>query len=128
MKVLVKIAVITIILISALNASITRLYVGEFDSQFMAGLDAKINLGPIFVGGDIRTLIGRTLLNEDERVVGFLPDRSDYRFFSGIDFGNVELEYSHTCYHRVISEEDVSLYLDNVNPDNTDVVSIKIKF
>ena len=128
MNVLAKIAILTIITMTALNASITRLYVGEFDSQFMAGLDARINLGPVFIGGDIRTLIGRTLINEDEKIVGFLPDRSDYRFFSGLNFGNVEIEYSHTCYHRVISETDVSLYMDNVNPEDTDVISLKIKF
>jgi len=117
-----------LLILSVANASISRLYIGEFDGQFMAGVDARLEVGPIFIGGDVRTLISRAVVNEEEKVVGFMPDRTDYKTYVGLDFGNVEVEYSHTCYHRVISEADVMLYMDNVNPEDTNVVSIKIKF
>lgn len=124
-----KIILISLLLIcSFANAAVSRLYVGEFDGQFMAGVDARFELGPIFVGGDVRTLISRAVVNEEEKVVGFMPDRTDYKTYAGLDLGTVEIEYSHTCYHRVISEADVMLYLDNVNPEDTNTISIKIKF
>jgi hypothetical protein len=110
------------------NATASRLYVGDMDGQFMAGVDTRIDFGPFFVGGDVRTIIRKTVVNEDEKVVGFMPDRSDYKTSCGIVLGMVELEYSHTCYHRVISSEDLLLYQGNENPEDTNVVAMKITF
>lgn len=118
-----------IILLAALaQASVTRLYLGELDGQAMAGVDTRINFGPFFVGGDIKTVIRRTVVNEYEKVVAFLPDRTDYQISSGIAVGNFELRYAHTCYHRVISSSDISFYENNVNPGDTDTLSFKIFF
>lgn len=110
------------------NATASRLYVGEMDGQFMAGVDTRIDFGPFFVGGDVRTIIRKTVVNEDEKVVGFMPDRSDYKTSAGIVLGAVEIEYAHTCYHRVISSEDLMLYQGNQNPEDTNLVSMKVTF
>lgn len=110
------------------NATASRLYVGEMDGQFMAGVDTRIDFGPFFVGGDVRTIIRKTVVNEDEKVVGFMPDRSDYKTSAGIVLGAVEIEYAHTCYHRVISTEDLMLYQGNQNPEDTNLVSMKVTF
>lgn len=122
---------ITLTLISLLafgNATASRLYVGEMDGQFMAGVDTRIDFGPFFVGGDVRTIIRKTVVNEDEKVVGFMPDRSDYKTSVGVVLGAVEIEYAHTCYHRVISSEDLMLYQGNENPEDTNLVSMKVTF
>jgi hypothetical protein len=110
------------------NATASRLYVGDMDGQFMAGVDTRIDFGPCFVGGDVRTIIRKTVINDDEKVVGFMPDRSDYKTSVGVVLGPVEIEYAHTCYHRVISSEDLLLYQGNENPGDTNVVAMKVTF
>lgn len=118
----------SLILISAASASVSRLYIGELDGQFMAGVDTRIDFGPFFAGADVRTVIKKTIFEEDDKVVGFMPDRTDYKTLCGIDFGDVELEYAHTCYHRVISNNDLSFYKDNINPPDTDTIGLRIIF
>lgn len=115
-------------LLSLGNATVSRLYVGEMDGQFMAGVDTRIVFGPFFVGGDVRTIIRKTVVNEEEKVVGFMPDRSDYKTSAGLILGPVEIEYAHTCYHRVISSEDLMLYQGNQNPEDTNTISMKVTF
>ena len=110
------------------NAGASRLYVGDMDGQFMAGVDTRIDFGPFFVGGDVRTIIRKTVVNEDEKVLGFMPDRSDYKTSCGIVLGLVELEYAHTCYHRVISSEDLMMYQGNENPGDTNTLAMKVTF
>lgn len=112
-------------LLSFSNASVTRLYVGELDGQFMAGVDTRIEFSIFYIGGDVRTLIRKTVVNEDERVVGFFPDRSDYKTFIGLSVGNFEMEYAHTCYHRVISEENLQFYEGSENLADTDTLTLR---
>ena len=119
---------ILIMLLAVSQASISRLYVGETDGQMMAGVDARINFGPFFIGGDVKTVIRKSLVNEDEKVVGFMPDRTDYKTSGGISVGNFEVEYAHTCYHRVISNKDVMVYENNTNPGDTDTITFRYAF
>jgi hypothetical protein len=126
-----KIWLLTVLIfISLTNASVSRLYIGELDGQFMAGVDTRIDFSAFYVGGDVRTIIRKTVFNsEEEETVGFLPDRTDYKTFVGIKFGEyTELEYAHTCYHRVISNDDLSFYKENKNLGNTDSLAIRQYF
>lgn len=137
-----QILVLLIIITAPTLASVSRLYVGELDGQFMAGVDTRIDFRPFFIGGDVRTIIRKTVIGreneegeltsdkkDDEKVVGFLPDRTDYKFLFGITFNDhFEIEYAHTCYHRVISSSDNSLYLNNINPDDTDTITFRFIF
>jgi hypothetical protein len=117
-----------LILLSGLNASVTRLYVGDLDGQFMAGVDSRVNFSVFFIGADVRTLIRKSVMNEDDKVVGFFPDRTDYKTSVGIALDNFEIEYAHTCYHRVISEEDLKFYEGNKNLADTDTITVKFIF
>ena len=129
MKKLFKYLVLVSFFLTAFSsASVTRLYVGSLDSQFMAGVDARVDFGPFFVAGDVRTLISRAVINEEDKVIGFMPDRTDYKTAFGIVLGNVEIEYAHTCYHRVISSTDIALYQDNQNPEDTNTIAIRVTF
>ncbi|MDR2431858.1 MAG: hypothetical protein LBD99_06400 [Candidatus Margulisbacteria bacterium] len=119
---------ILMLLLSGLQASLTRLYIGETDGQVMAGLDARINFGPFFIGGDIKTVIRKTVFSENDKVLAFLPDRTDYKTAAGLAIGVWEIEYAHTCYHRVISNSDISFYEGNVNPSDTDTLAVKYSF
>ncbi len=127
MKNVSKILIFTLILAAFCSASVSRLYVGELDGQFMAGVDMRTDFKPFYVGGDVRTLIRKTVIASEEQTSssGFLPDRTDYKTLAGISFGDVEIEYAHTCYHRVISTDDVSFYYNNKNPKNTDTIVIR---
>jgi hypothetical protein len=116
------------ILLALAPASVSRLYIGENEGQPMAGVDTRINFGPFFVGGDIKTMVRQTVVNRDNKVVGFLPDRTDYKTSAGIEYSNFELEYAHTCYHRVISNNDLAFYENNVNPGDTDTIAVKVRF
>ncbi|MFC1516945.1 hypothetical protein ACFL5G_00130 [Candidatus Margulisiibacteriota bacterium] len=127
----VLITIIFSILTPAVQASISRLYVGELDSQFMAGVDTKAEFDGFVIGGDIRTIIRKSVINEEDRTVGFLPDRTDYKVMMGLDFGDGwSVELAHVCYHRVISSNDLSLYADaNFNEiENTDVITVTWTF
>lgn len=119
-----------LILISFSFCSVSRLYIGELDGQFMAGVDTRIDFSAFYVGGDVRTIIRKTVFaTENEETVGFLPDRTDYKTSFGIKFGeDTELEYAHTCYHRVISNEDLAFYSANKNPGNTDSLAFRRYF
>jgi hypothetical protein len=123
--------IISVLLLQPVSASISRLYVGELDSQFMAGVDIITEFDGLYVGGDVRTIIGKAVVNEEDRTVGFLPDRTDYKVLAGIDFGDGwSVEVAHVCYHQVISSTDLSLYQD-VNEKqlaNTDILTIKYVF
>jgi hypothetical protein len=123
-----KLILIFLILLAAVEASISRLYVGETGGQMMAGVDTRINFGPFFVGGDVKTVIRKTAINEDEKVVGFMPDRTDYKTACGLSIGDFELEYAHTCYHRVISDKDLAVYAGNQLINDTNTISVKIGF
>jgi len=123
-----KLILILLILLAASQASISRLYVGETGGQMMAGVDTRINFGPFFIAGDVKTVISRTLVNEEEKVVGFMPDRTDYKVGFGISIGNFEVEYAHTCYHRVISNSNVNVYAGNINPEDTNTLTFRITF
>lgn len=137
-----RILVFLLIMLTPALASVSRLYIGELDGQFMAGVDTRIDFRPFFIGGDIRTIIRKTVIGredekgeltsdkkDDEKVIGFLPDRTDYKLFLGITFNDFfEIEYAHTCYHRVISSSDNSLYLNNVNPEDTDTITFRFIF
>ncbi|GBR74646.1 hypothetical protein NO1_1787 [Candidatus Termititenax aidoneus] len=125
---MLKLLALLLILPALATASVSRLYVGENEGQPMAGVDTRINFGPFFVGGDIKTMIRQTVVNRDNKVVGFLPDRTDYKTSAGIEYGNFELEYAHTCYHRVISNSDLAFYENNVNPGDTDTIAVKVTF
>ncbi|MBU0579578.1 MAG: DUF1818 family protein [Candidatus Margulisbacteria bacterium] len=125
------ITIIFSLLTPVAQASVSRLYVGELDSQFMAGVDTRAEFDGFFIGGDIRTLIRKSVVNEEDRTVGFLPDRTDYKVLMGFDFGDGwSIELSHVCYHRVISSQDLSMYQDaKFNQiENTDLVTIKWTF
>lgn len=128
-----KILLLAVLLfISLSHGSVSRLYIGELDGQFMAGVDTRVDFSAFFIGGDVRTIIRKTVFNADEdksEVAGFLPDRTDYKTFIGIKFGeDTEFEYAHTCYHRVISNEDLSFYKETKNPGNTDTVVLRRYF
>jgi hypothetical protein len=132
-KIIIGIAISSIMMLSvpSADASISRLYVGELDSQFMAGVDAKTEFDGFFVGGDIRTVIRKAVMNEDDRTVGFLPDRTDYKLMAGVNFEDGwSVELSHVCYHRVISSTDLTMYATaKVNEiENTDIITIKCMF
>lgn len=125
------VCIIFSILTSVAYASVSRLYVGELDSQFMAGVDAKTEFDNIIIGGDVRTLIRKSVVNEDDRTVGFMPDRTDYKFLVGLKFDDGwSIELSHVCYHRVISSTDLSFYEDAVTNqiENTDLITISCAF
>jgi hypothetical protein len=124
----IVIVVIIFLMMNAANASISRLYIGELDAQFMAGVDTRIDFGPFFVGGDVRTIIRKTVMDEEEKVVGFMPDRTDYKTGCGFVIGDVEIEYAHTCYHRVISSQNLQFYAGNENPEDTNTIAIKTVF
>ena len=123
-----KLFLLTLILLTCAQAAVSRLYVGETDGQPMAGVDARIDFGPFFVGGDVRTVVRKLVVNADDKVIGFLPDRTDYKTSAGITLGNMEIEYAHTCYHRVISDADIKFYENNINPGDTDTIAVKISF
>ena len=119
------------ILTPTVYASSSRLYVGELDGQFMAGVDSQTEFDGFFVGGDVRTLIRKSVVNEDDRTVGFLPDRTDYKVKAGIEFDDGwSVELAHVCYHRVISTTDLSFYADTnfKQIENTDILTIKYSF
>ena len=137
-----KLLILFLLLLTPALASVSRLYLGELDGQFMAGVDTRVDFKPFYIGGDVRTIIRKTVVgrenddgeltndkNDNEKVIGFLPDRTDYKFFFGITFSDrFEVEYAHTCYHRVISSSDNALYLNNVNPDDTDTITFRFIF
>ncbi|MDR1997324.1 MAG: hypothetical protein LBQ83_03270 [Candidatus Margulisbacteria bacterium] len=123
-----KLILISLILLAFAPASISRLYIGESGGQLMAGVDTRIKFGPFFVGGDIKTVIRKMVFNEQDKLIGFLPDRTDYKTAAGIAVNGVEIEYAHTCYHRVISDSNLSFYADNINPGDTDTITVKIAF
>jgi hypothetical protein len=123
-----KSILIFLILLAVSHASISRLYIGETNGQMMAGVDTRINFGPFFVGGDVRTVISRAVVNEEGKVIGFMPERTDYKTSFGISIGNFEVEYAHTCYHRVISSTDLSIYADTINPGDTDTRTFRFFF
>ncbi len=124
------------------EASISRLYVGELDGQFMAGVDARAEIDQVYIGGDIRTVIRKSVMNEDNKTVGFLPDRTDYKLMAGVNFDDGwSVELAHVCYHRVISSDDLTMYTKTnedgtqtyINPDlneitDTDIITIKYAF
>lgn len=119
------------ILTPAVQASVSRLYVGELDGQFMAGVDTRAEFDGFFIGGDIRTLIRKSVINQDNRTVGFLPDRTDYKVLMGLEFEDGwSIELAHVCYHRVISSDDLTLYADaNLNHiEDTDIITVKWMF
>jgi len=128
LKIVLMIILSLVLLTSCGSASVSRLYIGELDAQFMAGVDTRIDFGPFFVGGDVRTLIRKMVVAEDEKVVGFLPDRTDYKTSVGFVVGMVEFEYAHTCYHRVISSKDLAFYNENINPEDTNTIAMRITF
>ena len=128
MKNLLLIITVIGVLVSSAFAGASRLYVGDIDGQFMAGVDTRIDFGPFFVGGDVRTITRKTLINQDEKILGFMPDRSDYKTSCGLVLGMVEIEYAHTCYHRVISREDLILYQGNETPEDTNSIAMKVTF
>lgn len=117
-----------LILFSVSSASVTRLYIGEFEGQFMAGIDSRVDFKPFYIGADVRTIIRKSVVNEEDKVVGFFPDRTDYKTFVGLSVGNFEMEYAHTCYHRVISEENLAFYQGNKNLVDTDTLTLKFYF
>jgi hypothetical protein len=117
-----------LLLVNLADASISRLYIGELDAQFMAGVDTRIDFGPFFVGGDVRTVIRKMVVSEEEKVVGFMPDRTDYKTGCGFVIGDVEVEYAHTCYHRVISSANLEFYAGNENPEDTNTIAVKMAF
>jgi len=123
-----KLLLVLLILLALAPASLSRLYVGETDGQPMAGVDTRINFGPFFVGGDVKTVVRKIVVNDDEKVIGFLPDRTDYKTSAGLMYGNLEIEYAHTCYHRVISDRNMKFYENNINPGDTDTITVKISF
>jgi len=123
-----KLLLIAILLTVLAQASISRLYIGETGGQAMAGLDTRIDIGPFFIGSDIKTVIRQFIANDYNKVIAFLPDRTDYQLSAGIALERFELRYAHTCYYRVISSSDLSLYENNVNPDETKTLSIKFFF
>lgn len=123
-----KILLILVILLAGTQASVSRLYLGESGGQAMAGVDARVNFGPFFIGGDVKTVVSKMLVNNNDKVVAFLPDRTDYKTSGGLAIGAWEIEYAHTCYHRVISNSDVSVYMDNINPSDTDTLAIRFFF
>lgn len=123
-----KLIIISLILLAGAQAGISRLYVGETGGQMMAGVDTRINFGPFFLTGDVRTVIRKSAINEDEKVVGFMPDRTDYKTGGGISVGNFEVEYAHTCYHRVISDKDLSIYEGGDFLEDTNTITFKFKF
>ena len=91
------------------HASVTRLFVGDIDGSPMAGIDTKVNFGPLFVGGEVRTLIRQSITNSAQyAVVGFAPGRTDYTFRTGLELGSMALEYASTCYHTVYSGQSAS--------------------
>jgi len=128
MKNLIKLLILTLIISACSFASLSRLYVGELDAQFMAGVDTRIDFGLFFIGGDVRTIIRKAVVNEEEKVVGFMPDRTDYKTSVGLAIGDTEIEYAHTCYHRVISSANLAFYQNNLNPEDTNIVSVRVKF
>ena len=128
MTVMKKLILISLILLAAAQAGISRLYVGETGGQMMAGVDTRINFGPFFIAGDVKTVIRKSMINEDEKVVGFMPDRTDYKTGCGITLGDFEIEYAHTCYHRVISDSNLNVYAGTVNLEDTNTIAMKIRF
>ncbi len=132
-KIIISVAVSVMVMlsVSSAEASISRLYVGELDSQFMAGVDAKTEFDSFFIGGDVRTVIRKAVMNSDDRTVGFLPDRTDYKLMAGVNFEDGwSVELSHVCYHRVISSTDLTMYTNaKINEiENTDIITIKYIF
>ncbi len=123
-----KMVILLCLLLASANAAYSKLYVGEMDGQFMAGVEMRVEVGFLYLGGDVRTMISRAVFNEEDKVVGFLPDRTDYKTVAGLTFGSTELEYGHVCYHKVISADDLTLYEGNVNPEDTNTLSIRFKF
>jgi hypothetical protein len=132
MKNLLKVLLVMVAVVgfnTASQADISRLYLGEMDGQFMAGLDSRVYLGPLYLGGDVRTLIGSTITNSEKyAVMGFSPARTDYTFAAGVNVGAVNLEYATTCYHRVISSTDLAQYLNTVEIPNTQSFKVKLNF
>lgn len=128
---LILMVIVLLVLAIPAEANISRLYVGELDSQFMAGVDAKAEIDGFYIGGDVRTLIGKAVVNEGDRTVGFLPDRTDYKVLAGVNFDDGwSFEITHVCYHRVISSTNLSMYQDAkfVEFENTDIATIKYTF
>ncbi len=124
-----SILLITVLTLFSLgNATYSRLYYGELDARNVAGIDSRVDFGPFFAGADVRTLFPKTIIDQENNYVGTMPDRTDYKTSLGIVLWAVELEYAHTCYHRVISGTDLSLYQDNQNPANTDYIALRWRF
>lgn len=111
-----------------MQASVSRLYLGETQGQFTAGIDSRLDIGVFFVGADIKTAIRSMVANESNQVIGFLPDRTSYQISGGLAISNFELNIAHTYYRRIISSSDLSMYQNNINPGDTDTVSIKVSF
>lgn len=56
-------------------------------------LDAKVTLGPAYLGG------GMICYFTPDGVLNFSPFQMTYLFNLGLNFGNVQLEFEHSCYH-----------------------------
>jgi hypothetical protein len=117
---------LTILLMSEpTHASVTRLFVGDMDGSPMAGIDTKINFGPLFVGGEVRTLIRQAITNSAQyAVVGFAPGRTDYTFRTGLELGMMTLEYASTCYHTVYSGQSANEIVNAEILPNTQSISV----
>lgn len=111
------------------NADLTRLYIGDWEGSFMAGIDSRMEFGPLFVGGDVRTIIDSMIQDKSKyALVGFAPQRTDYTFIGGINLGSLVLEYASTCYHHVIASKDLSVYANLIEIPNTQTFKMKWLF
>jgi len=119
---------ILFILLAVTQAAVTRLYIGETEGQAMAGLDARVNFWIFFVGGDVKTVIHKIVAGNENKVMSFIPDRTNYKTLCGLSIGAWEIEYAHTCYHRVIANTNIAFYEGTVNPGDTDSLAVKYFF
>jgi len=117
---------LTLILMSEpTHASVTRLFVGDMDGSPMAGIDTRVNFGPLYVGGEVRTLIRQAITHSAQyAVVGFAPGRTDYTFRSGLELGMMTLEYATTCYHTVYSGQSAAEIVNAQILPNTQSISV----
>jgi hypothetical protein len=128
MKKLILILLVLLMAGASYGASLSKLYLGELDGQLMAGLETKMGLEDLYLGGDIRTTIRQVAVMSKGAVLGFFPDRTDYTVFIGIPLFGAVVEYSHTCSHTVISSQNTELYMNPMFYDNVDKLTVQVRF
>ena len=120
MKKLILILIILSISIPA-SASMSKLYVGDENGQFIFGIESTVNNNDSAIGGEVRTYLSKTGLVVDGVEYGSLPGRTKYNFHVAGKNNHSVVRYDHNVY-----VDHISIYSNKGKPTyENSVVSVK---